>query len=205
VAFTRGCNYRCPYCHNPDLVEVHGDDPVTEVELFALLEKRRGQLDGVVFTGGEPTLQPDLADVLRRVRDLGFATKLDTNGSRPGVIEALLAEGLVDFVAMDVKAPLERYPEVAGAPADGVEQSIGLLLRAGVETEFRTTVVPGLLERSDVLAIGDLVRGAPRYVLQPFAPGATLEPGFGGQAPDPEWLEELRSALMDRGIACSLR
>ena len=205
VAFTRGCNYRCPYCHNPELVEVRGADPVAEEELFDLLHRRRGQLDGVVFTGGEPTLQPDLADVLRRVRDLGFETKLDTNGSRPEVIETLLVDDLVDFVAMDVKAPLERYPEVAGVAADGVERSIELLLNATIEVEFRTTVVPGLLEWADILAIGELVRRAPRYVLQPFVPGKTLLPGLSDEPPPAGDLEQLRAALIERGVICSVR
>jgi pyruvate formate lyase activating enzyme len=204
VAFTRGCNLRCPYCHNPELIHAGGEDPVDEAELFDLLRRRRGKLDGVVFTGGEPTLQADLADVLSRVKDLGFETKLDTNGSRPEVLEALLAEELVDLVAMDVKAPLPRYEEVTGVSVDtaAIEQSIRLLIGSGIEHEFRTTVAEPLLAVADLLAIGEELRGARRYVLQPFVAGTTLDPGFVGTAPD---LTQMCAALAERGFACAVR
>ncbi len=204
VVFTRGCNFRCPYCHNPELVHVRGDDPVGEGELFDLLRRRRGKLDGVVFTGGEPTLQADLVDVLAQVKALGFETKLDTNGSRPDVLEALLREELVDLVAMDVKAPLSRYPEVAGVPVDtgAIERSIRLLIDSGIEHEFRTTVVEPLIALPDLLDIGEQIRGSGRYVLQPFVAGQTLAPGFEGTAPE---LGELRTALAERGFTCAVR
>jgi len=204
VAFNRGCNFRCPYCHNPELIHARGDDPVGEDELFDLLHKRRGQLDGVVFSGGEPTLQADLVEVIGGVRALGFEVKLDTNGSRPDVLEVLLGQGLVDLVAMDVKAPLPRYSEVAGVLVDtaDITRSIQLLLAADVEVEFRTTVAEPLIGLPDVLAIGELVRGASRYVLQPFVAGQTLDTGFVGQAPD---LERMCATLVERGIACTLR
>lgn len=207
VVFTRGCNFRCPYCHNPELIHVHEDDPVGEDDLFTLLHRRQGQLDGVVFTGGEPILQADLAEVLRRVRALGFEIKLDTNGSRPDVLDTLLSEGLVDLVAMDVKAPLERYEEMAGVAvdADAIARSIQLLLDSPAEVEFRTTVAEPLLGLPDVLAIGERVRGARRYVLQPFVAGQTLDPRFEGHEPSPGALEGMRAALVERGIACSLR
>lgn len=204
VAFTRGCNFRCPYCHNPELIHVRGEDPVTLDELFELLLRRRGKLDGVVFTGGEPTLQADLADVMAQVKGLGFETKLDTNGSRPGALEILLEQGLVDFVAMDIKAPLERYAAIASAPVDtdAIARSVRLLLDSAVEVEFRTTVVEPLIGIPDLLTIGELVRGTRRYVLQPFVAGQTLDVDFEGRTPE---LEGVRAALAERGIPCALR
>lgn len=205
VAFTRGCNLRCPYCHNPELIHVRGDDPVAEAALFDLLHRRRGKLDGVVFTGGEPTLQADLAEVMAEVKALGFETKLDTNGCRPDVLEALLAEGLVDLVAMDVKAPLARYEEVAGVPADtvAVAASIRLLIDGAVDHEFRTTVVAPLLGVSDLRTIGELLRGARRYVLQPFVGASTLQADFSGEAVDVEELKRWASEV--RGVPCLVR
>ncbi len=142
VIFTAGCNYRCFYCHNKPLL----DDPplMSEDEVIAFLEKRRGLLDGIVFSGGEPTLQKDLSWWLNRAKRLGFAVKLDTNGSRPDVLEGLIKAGLADYIAMDVKCPLGMYPSITGAAATGVKRSIELLTSSGVEHEFRTTVVPQL-------------------------------------------------------------
>ncbi|HEC35543.1 MAG TPA: anaerobic ribonucleoside-triphosphate reductase activating protein, partial [Anaerolineae bacterium] len=149
VLFTGGCNFRCPICHNCDLVLRPGELPdLSEAEVWAFLARRRGLVDGVVITGGEPTLQPDLIPFLRRLREQGLDIKLDTNGYRPDVLERLLSAGLVDYVAMDVKAPPEKYPLLAGrADVDValVQRSIGLLRDSGVLYEFRTTVVPGLL------------------------------------------------------------
>ena len=140
VLFAACCNYRCFYCHNRHIL---GEPPLlSEAEVLAFLQKRAGLLDGVVFSGGEPTLQSDLPEWLRRVRALGYKTKLDTNGSRPEVLRALIADGLVDYVAMDYKAPLEGYPSLCGANSAGVPESLALLRGSGVPYELRTTLVP---------------------------------------------------------------
>ena len=201
VLFTRGCNYRCPFCHNPQLVT----GPCAELDpdnVLAFLERRRGQLDGVVVSGGEPTLQADLPAWLERLRALGYAIKLDTNGSRPWVLESLLEAGLVDHVAIDLKAPAARYSELAGHPVDPapVLQSIALLARSGVSHELRTTVVPSLLDESDLRTMARLVPPGTRWVLQPFVDRRTLDPDLPGRAEPLDatrlgrWADRLRGA-----------
>lgn len=163
VIFTAGCNYRCFYCHNRAIL----DHPplLSEAEVSAFLEKRAGMLDGVVFSGGEPTLQKDIAWWLNKAKKLGYAVKLDTNGSKPEVLSSLIGAGLVDYVAMDYKAPFQKYSSICFAPPKGVEESIALLLRANVEFELRTTVVPQLTlaDLSDMAAAVPLL---PRWALQ---------------------------------------
>ena len=172
VLFTAGCNFRCPFCHNAELVlpEKTRELQLTgKQEVFRALEERRGFLDGVVITGGEPTLQPDLREFIREVRQLGLLVKLDTNGSRPEVLEDLLAAGLLDYVAMDVKAPLTRYSDFAGVPVDlsAIERSICLVRERVPDYEFRTTVAPGLMAE-DLKEIAVLLAGSRCWFLQPF-------------------------------------
>lgn len=181
VIFTQGCNFRCPYCHNPQLVGVKLHQPcLEEKDIFRFLENRRGRLDAVVITGGEPALQDDLIPFIMDIRRLGFAVKLDTNGSRPRVLERLLRDGLVDFIAMDVKAPLEKYPDVVRAPLDkdDLRESIRLVIGAKIPHEFRTTAAASLLRPEDILTIAREIDGAKRYALQRFQPGETLETIF---------------------------
>jgi len=171
VVFTQGCNFRCPYCHNPELVEPALFTPsLTEDEIFDFLEKRRGKLEAVAITGGEPSLHPGLAAFMRRIKDLGYLVKLDTNGTNPRLLEELLTQRLVDYVAMDIKAPLGRYAQVACRPVDldAIGASIDMLLAARAMSEFRTTLVRGLLGRADVLEIGRRIVGARLYALQNF-------------------------------------
>ncbi|MBR3293463.1 MAG: anaerobic ribonucleoside-triphosphate reductase activating protein [Oscillospiraceae bacterium] len=194
TVFTGGCNMRCPFCHNAGLVlSPCAQDLIPEERFFAFLQKRKGILDGVCITGGEPCLQPDLADFIRRIREGGFAVKLDTNGSFPDVLQALLQQGLLDYVAMDVKNAPARYAETCGVPGFDpapVERSVRLLQQSGVPFELRTTVVAGLHTQEDLLAIGRWMQGAPRYYLQNFVDsGATIEPGLAAWPP-----EQLRAA-----------
>lgn len=171
VVFTQGCNWRCPWCHNPALVYPAQFTPAwDEAGVLARLAASRKKIDGVVVTGGEPTVQPDLADFFGHLRDLGFATKLDTNGSRPRVVRALLEAGLLDFVAMDLKAPWERYAEAAGAPVPtaDLEETITLLRASGVAHQLRTTRWPGLTA-ADEPGIAELARGSP-HVWQDYRP-----------------------------------
>jgi len=169
VCFTPGCNLNCFYCHNRDLLHDGARTTLATEEVLHWLDKRRGFLDGVVITGGEPTLQPDLAYFIRAVHARGFKVKLDTNGVNPEALEALLAEDLLDYVAMDVKAPPARYAEICGVrgAVPGVEASIDLLLNCAVDYEFRTTVIPQLAA-VDVLDIAKWIQGARLYVLQQF-------------------------------------
>ena len=177
--FTIGCNMRCGYCHNPELVlpeQYAGAIP--EEEIFEFLEKRRGLLDGVAISGGEPTMQEDLPDFIRRCKKMGFLVKLDTNGTNPGVLRELLQENLVDFIAMDIKGPLEKYSQIAARPIDidAIRESIDLIRT--IPHEFRTTIVRGQLVPEDFESIGQLVHGADRFALQYFVPGTTVSPQF---------------------------
>jgi len=170
--FTSGCNFRCPFCHNPELVlqeRAVGLPVLDEQEILRELGRRHGFLDGVVLTGGEPTLQADLCSFAERVKALGFRVKLDTNGSTPDVVRALVEKRLVDYVAVDIKASPGRYREFAGidAPIAEIEQTVTILKREAVDYEFRTTVAPGLA-RLDIEAIAEWVGPARRYVLQRF-------------------------------------
>ena len=170
VFFTPGCNFDCFYCHNRSLVRMSPNGTwLGEQVALASLDERRGFLDAAVITGGEPTLQPDLADFIRQVRARDYLVKLDTNGSRPAVLASLLEEGLLDYVAMDVKAPPHRYREIACAAVDvaAVEASMRLLMASGVAYEFRTTVAP-LLDIDDICTIARWICGATRYALQQF-------------------------------------
>jgi pyruvate formate lyase activating enzyme len=171
VVFVHGCNFRCPFCHNADLVLPDRDSRVAlrDEEVIARLRDRRGFLDSVVVSGGEPTLQRGLADFLAEVKRLGFGVKLDTNGSRSDVVADLLEEGFVDYVAMDLKAPPGRYAEFAGVPValDAIRESVSTIRERAPDYEFRTTVAPGLAGE-DLLAIAQWIRGAKRYILQPF-------------------------------------
>lgn len=179
--FLGGCNFRCPYCYNSKLVlEPDSLPTIPEEEVLNLLRERRGFLDGLCVGGGEPTIHRELPDFLLRVKALGVPVKLDTNGSRPRMLEELLKRRLVDYVAMDIKAPLRRYHEVVGReiPLSAIKKSISLLRRGRVDYEFRTTVVPGLLSKEDVLEIAEFLRGSKRYVLQQFRPVRTLDPAF---------------------------
>lgn len=182
VLFFSGCNFRCPYCHNPQLVAppASGAKGLSIAAVEAFLEERRGLLEGVVLSGGEPTLQPGLPDLCRRLKVMGYAVKLDTNGSRPQVIRRLAAEGLVDYLAMDIKTDPERYAGWIGrrCEAAAVAESIRRVMTAGVDYEFRTTCVAPLITPAVILAIARRISGCRLFALQPFRAGRTLRPDF---------------------------
>lgn len=218
VLFCGGCNFRCPFCYNAELVLDPRSLPLVEGErVLAYLASYRSLYQAVVVTGGEPLLQEGLAPFLAEVRALGLLRGLETNGSLPGRLEALLAAGLLDYVGMDVKAPLEpeAYGRAAGLPAAeagealaGVERSIDLLLGSSVEVEFRTTVVGDLHAPEDILAIGRRLRGARRYALQRFQPGRTLARRPGGGKPPlvlRDTLRALQAQLAPLVGSCELR
>lgn len=180
VVFTQGCNFRCPFCHNGSLLPA---DPtvgvlIPETEILAHLAERRTLLEGVVVSGGEPTLQPDLPDFLRQLRALGLAVKLDTNGSRPEVLRALLHEGLLNYIAMDVKAPFDAYPRLCGVSVDiePIRESIARISASGLPHQFRATLVPGLHREGDPAAIAALLPPGETLVRQAFQPEHALDP-----------------------------
>ena len=172
TVFTGGCNFRCPFCHNASLVLQPGECPVIpEEEVLGHLRKRRGILEGVCITGGEPTLQKDLKEFICKVKDMGFLVKLDTNGYRPKVLRQLLSEGLLDYVAMDVKAALPNYTKVTGCPQldlSRIEESIAILKNSRISYEFRTTVVKGLHTVEEFEEIGRMLKGCRAYYLQAY-------------------------------------
>lgn len=171
VVFTQGCNFRCPYCHNPELVKPEMFlESLNEEEFFDFLKERKGKLDAVVITGGEPTLQYDLIEFIKKIRDLGFLIKLDTNGSNPGMLKEIIDQKLVNYVAMDIKAPLDKYESIAGTKTDikKIKQSIELIKNSGIDYEFRTTVVKNMLSPKDLKQIGEEIKGAKKYFLQKF-------------------------------------
>jgi pyruvate formate lyase activating enzyme len=178
VVFTRGCNFRCPFCHNGHLLgEAAADDlaPAAVLERLAGLASR---LQGVVVTGGEPTIQPGLADFLRALRGLRLRIKLDTNGSRPEVLDALIGGRLLDFIAMDIKAPWARYPALAGTRCDigALKRSVALIAASGLPHQFRTTRVAPLLADGDCAEIARQVPAGSPHVFQPFLPEHALDP-----------------------------
>ena len=178
TVFTGGCNLRCPFCHNASLVtHLSNDGRISQEEVLDFLETRRGKLDGVCITGGEPLLQEGLEDFILKVREKGFLVKLDTNGCFPERLGAILAKGIVDYVAMDVKNSFEKYPETVGIPdfdPTPVFESIRLLLDGNTPFEFRTTLVKPLHTETDMDSIGEAVRGAQRYFLQSFEDSGDL-------------------------------
>ena len=198
TVFLAGCNFRCPFCQNGGLVEGLSDQiPVSEDEIFRVLKKRRGVLSGVCVTGGEPTLQPDLPVFLQKIKELGYLVKLDTNGYRPDVIATLHREGLLDYVAMDIKSGPEGYAAAAGLPGldlDRIRESVSWLRGCGLPYEFRTTVVKELHTRDDILSIGHWLAGSRAYFLQSYRDSdAVLRPGY--SACSRETLEEFLSLV----------
>jgi pyruvate formate lyase activating enzyme len=181
VVFLAGCNFACPFCHNPDLVDPPPAEGPSAEEVLALLAARRSLLDGVVISGGEPTLHAGLPEFCRRLKALGYPVKLDTNGSRPEMLARLLGEGLVDCVAVDIKTDPERYPEwiSPGFDPEALRASLRIAGSGGAAAEFRTTCVKPIVTPEVVVGIArGLIRGAPLYVLQPFRPGRLLRPDF---------------------------
>ncbi len=181
TVFFGGCSFRCPYCHNSQLVLAPETLPSMAPDFFlSYLDGRKGWLEAVCLTGGEPLLHEDIEELIRVVRERGLLVKLDTNGSFPDRLEALLGLGLLDWVALDIKAPLERYREVTRTSVDPEKIALAadLLRSSGVRHTFRTTFVPGFVGREDAVKIGEWLDGAESYIVQSFVPQTTLDPSF---------------------------
>jgi pyruvate formate lyase activating enzyme len=201
ILFTQGCNFRCGYCHNPELLDPSNwEEPLPVKEILDFLHSRKGKLDAVVVTGGEPSLHPDLPLLLKEIGDMGFKVKLDTNGTNPEMLSDILEEGLADYVAMDIKAPLNKYSLIVGRDVriDSIVESIRLIIEKAPDYEFRTTVVEGQLDFQDILDLGRDIKGAKRYYLQNFIPTKTCLPEFmEKKAPEKQIMEELRDSLLE--------
>lgn len=195
TVFLGGCDFRCPYCHNYELADGSAKSVMDEDELIAFLQKRRGLLEGVAITGGEPCLNPGLPALMGKMKALGYAVKLDTNGAHPDRLEAILGEGLADYVAMDIKNSPDKYARTAGLDSldlAPIRRSVELLMAGNTDYEFRTTVVDELHEAADFEAIGAWIAGARRWFMQPFTDRDTV-PYEGLHAPSKAkmlaWLE----------------
>ena len=189
TVFTAGCNMRCPFCHNARLVtHIENEDEWSESEVLEYIEMRKGLLDGVCITGGEPTLQRDLPDFLRKIRALSLKIKLDTNGTNPAMLKTLIDEGLVDYVAMDIKNGEEAYGKTIGIDGfdmSGIKESIAILMENRIDYEFRTTVVNELHTEESLLAAAAMIAGAKKWFLQSFTDsGDIIEEGFSAKTKD---------------------
>jgi len=179
IIFTQGCNFKCPYCHNPELNSAQGN-PYDKRMVLEFLKTRVGKLDGVVITGGEPTLHKNLPDFIAKIKEMGYCVKLDTNGTNPQMLQELLDKKLIDYVAMDIKAPIKKYAQVVCMPVntEDIKKSIKILEDSDVRYEFRTTVVKSQLSPEDIAQIGEMVKGADKYYLQRFLQTKTLDNGY---------------------------
>lgn len=168
--FTLGCNMRCPFCHNTPLVTGEAQERYTEEEIFSFLKKRKGLLDGVAITGGEPLLQKDIVSFIEKIRDLGYEVKLDTNGSYPEKLKEIIAKGLVSYIAMDIKNSGEKYPLTSGSDIsyETIKESIRLIKDSGIPHEFRTTVIKEHHTEKDIISIAEMLGKNEKYFLQQF-------------------------------------
>lgn len=209
VIFTPGCNFRCPYCHSPHLVYAPEELETIHVEeVMEFLRANREWVDGLAITGGEPTIQSDLIEFLEMLKDEGIPAKLDTNGSRPDVLETVMSGKLVDYVAMDVKAPPGKYELAAGLPVDtkAIARSIRLLNDGRIDCEFRTTICPVLLDGNDIVEIARWIKGARLYILQNFRGGNCLYPKINTVRPlRPEQLREYANKAAGYVRECRVR
>lgn len=181
IVFTTGCNFRCGYCHNPELVQPNQFPEAIPVEkVLTFLESRKGKLDAVTVTGGEPTIHADLPYFLAKIKQIGYLVKLDSQGTNPKMLKRIIHDKLVDYLAMDIKGPLNRYEEIANMPINlgDIKKSINLLMTSGIPYEFRTTVVKEQLSPDDIMKLLQTIKGAERYYLQKFIPSKANDPEF---------------------------
>lgn len=181
MVYTVGCNFRCPYCHNPELVNETVENLIPEGDVLDFLSQRKGILDGIVITGGEPTMHgQNLLDFISKVQNLGFKVKLDSNGTNPEFLTRVIDDNLIDYIAMDIKSPLSKYSQTVARAVniDSIKKSIEILIKSNIDYEFRTTVVKSLINISDFEEIGNEIKGVKKYFIQKFIPTKILNPQF---------------------------
>lgn len=209
IIFTRGCNFRCPYCHNPELVLPEKFEQEIAIDfVLGFLKKRQGLLDGVTITGGEPTLHADLSELVAAIKEMGYAVKLDTNGSKPDVLKEMMGAGLIDYIAMDVKAPLDDYDKASGLPvsATALQESISIIMESGLAYEFRTTADRTFLNEDDLLKIAETIRGAKKYYLQVMNQNRSKSVGSSEERLDDEaWLRQMADRVSSYVDFCGVR
>lgn len=198
TVFLCGCNFRCGYCYNSELVDsekIRTQPKISTKDFFDFLESRRELLEGICLTGGEPTINPDLPDFIKKIKQKGFLVKLDTNSSNPAMLKKLFQKNLLDFVAMDIKSSLEKYPKAVGGQVnlEDIQKSITLIRQNGVDYEFRTTVVPGIIDEQEIKKISQWLKGVKSFALQQFRPEKTLDKSYQKIKPYSE--EKLRKLM----------
>ncbi|MBA7596475.1 7-carboxy-7-deazaguanine synthase [subsurface metagenome] len=207
--FLCGCNFRCPWCYSRELVlpeEIQKQVKISDRELFDFLEERKGTLEGVVICGGEPCFHEDLPQFCQKIKKLDYSVKLDTNGSNPQMLKKLIDEKLVDYIAMDIKLPKEKYKEVLGVDVKHIEESIKILKDSKIDHEFRTTVVPTILDKEDIVKIAKWLSPAKKYYLQNFRPEKTIDPKFEKIKPySEEYLSEIQKTISSFFEVCKVR
>lgn len=200
VIVVGGCNFSCPFCHNGILVKSHTDiAEISQDKVLRILKEKKDWLDGVVISGGEPCLYHELFDFIKKVKELGLPVKLDTNGYLPKMLGSLIRQKLVDYVAMDIKAPLnDKYTKLSGTKVnlDRIKQSIELLRTSGIDYEFRTTFVPNMLEKNDLVEIATYLKGSKRFYIQQFSPEVTLDHNLSSLVPYP------MNYMLETELAC---
>ncbi len=222
TVFTLGCNFRCPFCYSSEIVlpeKIKKQPRISGKDFFEFLESRQGLIKGVVICGGEPTIQKDLPKFIKKIKKMGFLVKLDTNGSNPKILKKLIDEKLIDYVAMDIKAPLgiktqnpkskaQSYDNATGVKVnlENVKKSINILKENGVDYEFRSTIVPTIHTKEDVIEMAKWIKGAKRYYLQNFRPEKTIDPKLGRIKPYPEeFLKEIQKEISLFFEVCQVR
>ncbi|NIO21326.1 MAG: anaerobic ribonucleoside-triphosphate reductase activating protein [Candidatus Aenigmarchaeota archaeon] len=209
IVFTVGCNLRCPFCQNADLVIDTKETPIiAEKYFFNFLKSRKGLLDAVVITGGEPLLQKDIEGFIKKIRSMGFLVKLDTNGCFPVRLKKLIDDKLLDYIAMDIKSSPSRYEKACGVKVDikKIRESVRIIMNSGVSYEFRTTAVPRLQKPRDFIKIGKWLEGARKYVIQKFSNEHTLDKKFGKESPyTQKEMEDIRKGLSKFFDKCEVR
>jgi pyruvate formate lyase activating enzyme len=210
IIFTQGCNFRCGFCYNSSLVipELF-TKPIEEKKIFEFLKKRKDKIEGIVITGGEPTIHDDLPEFIKKIKEMGFLVKLDTNGSSPEMIKKLLREKLLDYIAMDIKAPPNKYEIVTGIKInlEMIRESIKIIMSSSIDYEFRTTVVKSLFSEKDFEDIGKLIRGCKLYVLQSFMPTETVidKKYMNEKPPEKEFMEKIKRIMEKYVKKCIIR
>ena len=209
TVFLCGCNLRCPWCYSRELVlpeEIERQPKITEKDFFEFLTERKGMLEGVVICGGEPTINKELSDFIKKIKKLGYLVKLDTNGSNPQALKKLLDEKLIDYVALDIKLPKEKYQKVLGIDVKDIDESIKTLKDSNIDFEFRTTVVPTVHTKEDIIKIAQWLSPAKKYYLQNFRPEKTVDPKFEKIKPYPDkYLLEIQKAVSSFFEICQVR
>jgi pyruvate formate lyase activating enzyme len=211
TVFTTGCNFRCPFCYASELVlpeKIKNQPKISQADFFYFLKERMGLVEGVVICGGEPTIHEDLPNFIEKIKKMNYSVKLDTNGSNPAVLKNLIENNLIDYVAMDIKGPKERYQKLVIRKIDvvNVERSVQILKESKINFEFRTTVVPELLDKKDITQLSRWIGPGGKYYLQNFRPEKTVDPRFEKIKPYPDdYLVEIKNAIAPLFDVCEIR